>query len=196
MLKDKSVNTRKSEVDFQKEFVKLINLKLNKNFVAYQGRSIYYQLQIDSTFSQNSISQPKRGRSAFETDIAIFRKFKNNGVISEQLILVIEVKNELTTHDVIVYNNKAQRHKGVYPYLRYGLLCYGISSIPKRFFIHNNDLDFCITIKDYINSEKTLQKILYNLVKKELNVYNNFRNKNEDDDKYNFYQVIPNIKNI
>jgi len=57
---------------------------------------------------------PKRGILAFQTDLLIA---KNSIPLA-----VIETKyGGFSTHDVLVYSVKAQKHKETYPYLRYGL---------------------------------------------------------------------------
>jgi hypothetical protein len=61
----------------------------------------------------------------------------------------MEFKPGLSSHDVITYSAKARKHKSVYPYLRYGLVIANETTIPGRFFIHNEALDFCIAAKSY-----------------------------------------------
>ena len=73
--------------------------------------------------------------------------------------VVFEFKSNITTHDVITYSNKARRNKQIYPCLRYGLISYNLSTIPKRFFIHNEGLDFYLTIKEHSNNLETVLKV-------------------------------------
>jgi hypothetical protein len=63
--------------------------------------------------------------------------------------VVMEFKPGLSSHDVITYSTKARKHKNVYPYLRYGLGIGNEATIPGRFFIHNEALDFCIAARSY-----------------------------------------------
>jgi hypothetical protein len=43
---------------------------------------------------------------------------------------------------------KARKHKQVYPYLRYGLVASEVSFVPRRFFIHNEALDFFAALQN------------------------------------------------
>jgi hypothetical protein len=86
---------------------------------------------------------PSRGQSAFQTDLCVFER------ISRKLELprvVLEFKTRLTTHDVLTYSTKARRHKQIYPFLRYGLVISAEDSVPRRFFTHNEGLDFVVAL--------------------------------------------------
>ncbi|MHB8810101.1 MAG: hypothetical protein ACYC9M_08820, partial [Desulfobulbaceae bacterium] len=109
------------------------------------------------------IKKPKRGRSAFETDLCVFESIDNSLKIPR---VVLEFKGNLTTHDVLTYSAKARKHKQVYPYLRYGLVLSGSSSVPGRFFTHNEALDFCVAAKSY--GENRLQDLFARLLEKEV----------------------------
>jgi hypothetical protein len=60
--------------------------------------------------------------------------------------VVLEFKKSITTHDVLTYSAKARKHKQVYPYLRYGLVASADRAIPRRFFTHNEALDFFLAV--------------------------------------------------
>jgi hypothetical protein len=62
--------------------------------------------------------------------------------------VVIEFKAKITTHDVLTYSAKARKHKQVYPYLRYGIVVSDIPTVPRRFFVHNEALDFIAALSD------------------------------------------------
>ena len=66
--------------------------------------------------SEARIREPKRGDSAFQTDLCIFEE-KSPELLLPRIVL--EFKTTLTTHDVLTYSMKAERHKAIYPYLRY-----------------------------------------------------------------------------
>jgi len=66
--------------------------------------------------------------------------------------VVLEFKTKVTTHDVLTYSTKAEKHKTIYPYLRYGLVLSGDKYVPKRFFTHNEGLDFCMCTEGTSNS--------------------------------------------
>ncbi|MEK7407496.1 MAG: hypothetical protein AAB225_20655, partial [Acidobacteriota bacterium] len=57
--------------------------------------------------------------------------------------IVAEVKfGGVTTHDVIVYAEKADRIRRVYPYLRYGFVLGGLGHIPGRVLRLGQRFDF------------------------------------------------------
>jgi hypothetical protein len=80
--------------------------------------------------------------------------------------VVLEFKTRLSTHDVITYSAKARRHKQIYPYLRYGVIVERKKTIPKRFFVHNEALDFCVAAGAF--SAKQFPTIIAKLVKREV----------------------------
>lgn len=76
------------------------------NYVVESGKSILYKIEIDvlGRVTHDSIESPTRGKHAFQTDILITKK--------SLPLVVIELKSgAFTTHDVITYSWKAQRHK-------------------------------------------------------------------------------------
>jgi hypothetical protein len=83
--------------------------------------------------------KPVRGQSAFETDLCVFEQKTDDIKIPR---LVMEFKHRITTHDILTYSAKARKHKQVYPYLRYGIVMSGETTIPGRLFLHNEALDF------------------------------------------------------
>ncbi len=122
------------ELDFQDLMVKLINEKLDSNkFVAYRGKALLYELKVDEDLNViGDPKNPKRGSGAFETDVTIFAK--RDGV--EVPFIIIEVKESITSHDIITYSNKAARHKTVYPFLRYGWILRQLTEL--HFLCHSN----------------------------------------------------------
>jgi hypothetical protein len=82
---------------------------------------------------------PTRGQSAFQTDLCVFEDISPDTSLPR---VVMEFKKSITTHDVLTYSTKARKHKQVYPYLRYGLIASADATIPRRFFTHNEALDF------------------------------------------------------
>lgn len=84
--------------------------------------------------------QPSRGSSAFQTDICICEVI--NGLQYPRV--VVEFKTKITSHDVITYSAKAEKHKSIYPCLRYGLLASEEPYTPSKLFVHNEGMDFFI----------------------------------------------------
>jgi hypothetical protein len=112
-----------------------------------RGAALLYEITVDDNLSLTvDPKRPVRGDSAFQTDLCVF-KAKSADV--EVPRVVLEFKTSITTHDVITYSAKARKHKQVYPYLRYGLVASQESTIPRRFFVHNESLDLFAAVKDY-----------------------------------------------
>ncbi|GAB4286004.1 MAG: hypothetical protein Kow0081_4020 [Candidatus Dojkabacteria bacterium] len=64
----------------------------------------------------------------------------------------IEAKiNSVTTHDAITYSQKAQTHKNVHSYLRYGILIGNRKdyALPGRLFRHGQHFDFMLSWKSF-----------------------------------------------
>ena len=101
---------------------------------------------------------PKRGYSAFQTDIIIYELINENKLPR----IVIECKSDLSSHDIITYNAKAEMHKRIYPWLRYGIIDVKLSKVPIKFFTHNSHLDFFIAGNDIIenNSNEIIQSFI------------------------------------
>ena len=100
--------------------------------------------------------------------------------------IVFEFKKNPTSHDVITYSNKARRHKRIYPYLRYGLICYGIWAIPKRFFIHNEGLDFCFAAAE---EPKHWPDMLKRLIEEELEISNRLESTIFENKEFEFFRT-------
>jgi len=151
-----------NENEFVEKVAQLVREVLPKKYVPKPKANLYYQITLDNKLDIIvNPKEPKRGQSAFQTDLCIF--LQKNGVLLPKV--VFEFKREITTHDVITYSSKARRHKQIYPYLRYGLISYDISRIPRKFFIHNEGLDFHIALKDHMSN---LDRVLAGLIKEEL----------------------------
>jgi len=54
----------------------------------------------------------------------------------------------VTTHDVIVYSEKADRIRRVYPYVRYGFVLGGMKNIPGRVIRLGQRFDFIAALSD------------------------------------------------
>ncbi len=187
------------ELDFQELMVELINKKLKeknllRKYIARKGKAVLYELTLDENLNLNvkNHKKPTRGQSAFETDVTIFAK--KLGV--EVPFIILEVKDNISSHDIITYSNKAKRHKTVYPFLRYGLVAYGINFIPMRFFKHNKEIDFFLTLSKYLRDREKLSSILFELVNKEFENFERLQKILHSKEKMNFYQKIPILKDF
>ena len=116
------------------------------------GKSIFYSLFIDENgnipINQNEKGEPVRGGGiGFEQDILIYERVSGQTCIVPRV--AVEVKfGGVTTHDAIVYSEKARRLRNVYPYLRYGFLVGNLQSLPARLLRIGTDFDFVIGISN------------------------------------------------
>jgi hypothetical protein len=82
----------------------------------------------------------------FETDLLIYEQI--NDILKPRI--VIEAKqSSITTHDAITYSYKAQSHKTVTPFLRYGIMIGNREHypLPGRLFRHGANFDFMISFQ-------------------------------------------------
>ncbi len=93
--------------------------------------------------------QPLRGSGrGFEQDILIYDE-SDKGHTSVVPRVVLEVKvGSVSTHDAIVYSEKADRIRRVYPYVRYGFVLAGLNNIPGRVLRLGQRFDFIIAIPE------------------------------------------------
>ena len=85
-----------------------------------RGKPLLYQVTVNNELKLTvKPDDPRRGSSAFETDLCVFER-KPSGVEIPRVVL--EFKGRISTHDILTYSAKAKKHKQVYPYLRYGIV--------------------------------------------------------------------------
>jgi len=150
------------ESPFLKTFLGIAKEQFGDERVSNKA-NLFYQITLNENCKPTvDFEDPKRGNSAFQTDLCIFHEKDTN-----RPMVVIEFKTKITTHDILTYSNKAGKHKKIYPALRYGLLVSDMSSIPKRFFLHNENLDFFYCAKDFKDDNEKMRsfvKVLINRV--------------------------------
>lgn len=102
----------------------------------------------------------------FQTDLLVFEK--EDSVIKPRIIIESKV-NRISTHDAITYSYKAQNHKNVTPYIRYGIMLGNMNdnSLPGRLFRHGTNFDFMISFKEFVLSNHERQAFI-ELIKKEI----------------------------
>ena len=94
-----------------------------------RGKALLYRVTVNNRLKVTvEPHAPKRGQSAFETDLCVFETVGSEPVKIPRVVM--EFKQGLSTHDVLTYSAKATRHKQVYPYLRYGLVIGKEGSLP------------------------------------------------------------------
>ena len=116
-----------------------------------RGAPLLYQVTVDNDLRLTVDPRlPRRGSSAFQTDLCVFETLASGTVIPR---VVLEFKTTITTHDVLTYSAKARKHKQVYPYLRYGVVMSEERHIAGRVFNHNESLDFGAAVGQLSNRE-------------------------------------------
>ncbi|NLM44564.1 MAG: hypothetical protein GX201_11230 [Clostridiales bacterium] len=117
-------------------------------------------LSYDLSFKKN-----KENTMLFETDLLVYEKDKS---IKPRIIIEAKVNN-ISTHDAITYSYKAQTHKNVTPYLRYGIMMGNRKHypLPGRLFRHGTNFDFMISFRGFILSDE--EKVAFiELIKQEI----------------------------
>ena len=160
----------------EQEFTDRLVEYLRENMTSLEGceietkRSVLYNIYFDDNghlcLNLNEKNEPKRGSGqGFEQDIIIFEKneelFKTSTCIVPRVIA--EVKYEsITTHDIIVYTEKSQLIRKVYPYVRYGLILGGLNKIPGRVLRLGLNFDYilCVTIENLEEVKKIFDEEL------------------------------------
>ena len=137
------------------EFTDRLAEGITKRLTPYRigrKRSLLYDLSFDHngvmTMGVNpDTGEPIRGKGrGFEQDILVFED-ASEGQTSVIPRIVAEVKfGAVTTHDVIVYSEKADRIRRVYPYVRYGFVLGGMKSIPGRVLRLGQRFDFIVAV--------------------------------------------------
>ena len=167
-----------NESEFKENLKENIRRKLgNGKYEIKIGENLIYKVIINENlkFEPNDPQIPIRGSYAFQTDLLIIRRDK------QLPLVVIETKyGGFSTHDVLTYSTKAQKHKEIYPYLRYGLVVGGIDAIQNRFFTHNVGFDFAFALKDINdNSVSELVEIIKEQIKNAESILDIFKDRNQ-----------------
>ena len=107
-------------------------------------RRIPYSQEIESYAGdwQPNYMNPMR----FETDMVVFER--ENSIIKPRVIVEAKL-GTVTTHDAITYSYKAEKHKAITPYVRYGIMIGGREHypLPGRLFRHGTNFDFMFSFK-------------------------------------------------
>lgn len=166
---------------------------LKKKFVIEKGANLLYELTLNRELklSIKDTKNPKRGNAAFQTDICIFEKIHGLEIPR----VVIEFKSGISTHDVITYSAKAGKHKKIYPGLRYGMIDDKHSAIPKRFFIHNENLDFFIAAKNY-KKGRNLTEMIKKLITKELKTSQTLQKIYLGEKQFDYFKTEVSFRNL
>jgi hypothetical protein len=102
----------------------------------------------------------------FETDLLIYEQTAD--FIKPRIIIEAKL-SKVTTHDAIVYSYKAQSHKTITPFIRYGIIIGNRKHypLPGRLFRHGTNFDFMMSFKKN-ELDKTEKEVFTYLIEKEL----------------------------
>ncbi len=147
-----------NEKEFANQIVAQLQPLLLSNYQIRTGIPLLYAVTVDDKgnlrLGLDTEGIPKRGGgTGFEQDILIFEESTGQtGVVPR---VSIEVKfNGVTTHDALVYSEKVRRIRNIYPYLRYGFLLGGLSTIPPRALRLGVEFDFISVIAAPPNNQE------------------------------------------
>ncbi|MCL6495531.1 MAG: hypothetical protein K6T54_12225 [Ignavibacterium sp.] len=149
----------------EKEFVKSIIADIEKllrqsddTIRVVDGHRLSYANEVITYGKDN---KPEETKSiGYETDILVYEQLDET---TWKPRVVIETKiGSVTTHDAITYSQKAQTHKNVHPYLRYGILIGDREHhpLPGRLFRHGQHFDFMLSWKGLQADEKEMNRFV------------------------------------
>jgi hypothetical protein len=121
-------------------------------------RSLLYAVSFDDEgglqLGQNSRREPTRGGgTGFEQDLLLIERASETAATAIVPRVSVELKfNSITTHDSIVYSEKARRIRAIYPFVRYGLILGGLEHVPARTIRLGAEFDFIVAIPSPIKA--------------------------------------------
>lgn len=128
----------------ENEWTKSIKEKLNKEFCKEDVcvdvlQKIPYSQEIE--FYDEGWKPIYMDPARFETDLIIYEK--KGSQIKPRVIIEAKL-GKVSTHDAITYSYKAEKHKSITPYLRYGIMIGDRKHypLPGRLFRHGTNFDF------------------------------------------------------
>ena len=153
----------------ENEWTKEISLKLNKEFCkgnihAKILQKIPYSQEIEH-YTAEWEPVPMEP-TKFETDLVIYEEKASQ--IKPRVIIEAKL-GKVSTHDAITYSYKAEKHKYITPYLRYGIMIGDRKhySLPGRLFRHGTNFDFMFSFTGVYPSPDEW-KIFTAMLKKEI----------------------------
>lgn len=160
----------------------LKNPILGENYYAVTPQKLPYAFEI-SSFSDDWKNTNGVRSSEFETDLLIYEQAEDKKIPR----VIIESKTgRISSHDIITYSHKAECHKNVLPYVRYGIM-FGdreIYPLPGRAFRHGTNFDFLFSFIGFEPTE-TERTTFIEIIKKEIHysqqieeILSNSRNRN------------------
>jgi hypothetical protein len=142
-----------TESEFGEELARRLRTRIHGDLEIETRRSLLYAVAFDDhgrlPLGLNLKGEPVRGGgTGFEQDLVIFRRTAG-GQTSIVPRVVIELKfGGVTTHDAIVYSEKARRIKVIYPFARYGVVLGKHPRIPPRVLRLGVEFDFVVAVDE------------------------------------------------
>ncbi len=146
-----------AEAAFGERLAKRLRPMLPQKYTIDTKRSFLYAISFDDAgelqLGQNDNHEPTRGGgTGFEQDLLIFER-RSSGHTSIIPRVSVELKfGGVTTHDSIIFSEKARRIRAIYPFVRYGLILGGLESIPGRTLRLGTEFDFVLAIPARIST--------------------------------------------
>lgn len=112
------------------------------------------------------IAEKKQNKDYYQLDILIC---KDTEKLSEvEPLVIIEIKNKkYTSHDIIVYSDKAKRHKILYPHIKYGFIVINSKQpFSYKYFSHAENFDFAYLLD--VNDKRDVEYFIENIIVKEI----------------------------
>lgn len=145
------------------------------------GRSFRVKSGLKLAYGHEIMSYGQRHDTrtmSFQTDLAIVEDLDAD---QWRPRVIVEAKvGRVTTHDAITYSRKADAHRAVHPYLRYGIMLGDRKEypLPGRLYRHGAQFDFMISFRGQdptkdeftalvrilrfeIKASRTLERLLY-----------------------------------
>jgi len=146
-----------AEEAFGEKLAKRLRPVLPSKYSIETKRSLLYAVSFDDQgvlqLGQNPNREPTRGGgTGFEQDLLLFER-SSDGQTSIIPRVSVELKfGGVSTHDSIVYSEKARRIRTIYPFVRYGLILGGVEHVPARTLRLGTEFDFIVATPDRISS--------------------------------------------
>lgn len=146
-----------AEAAFGERLAKRLRRILPPRYSIETKRSLLYAVSFDDRgvlqLGQNRDREPTRGGgTGFEQDLLLFERAAD-GQTSIIPRVSVELKfGGVSTHDSIVYSEKARRIRAIYPFVRYGLILGGLPHIPGRTLRLGTEFDFILAVPERIGA--------------------------------------------
>lgn len=160
---------------------------LSGKYAADVGRKLCYANEVRQYRNKTAECQEVN----FETDILLY-EWVDDEVWKPRVVIEAKV-GSVTTHDAITHSKKAQNHRAVHPFLRYGMFLgnMGEVGVPARVLRHGENFDFMISWASFRPNETewdALCKILKNEIEASQVVEETlFNNRTKDRERYFAY---------